>query len=110
MIAFLDASAIIYLIEGAEPFAGRLGANLAGLVREHAVLETAASRLSWMECRVRPVRDGAVETVAAFDSFFARTDLIWVDLTQDVVELATAIRIKHGLRAPDALQPRKPNW
>jgi predicted nucleic acid-binding protein len=30
--------------------------------------------------------------------------LVWVELTRDVVELAAAIRVKHGLRTPDALQ------
>jgi predicted nucleic acid-binding protein len=42
--------------------------------------------------------------VAAFDAFFARPDLAWVELSKDVVELATVIRIKYGLRTPDALQ------
>ena len=44
------------------------------------------------------------DTLAAFDAFFARPDLTWVELTRDVVELATAVRIQHGLRTPDALQ------
>ena len=43
-------------------------------------------------------------TLAKFDAFFARPDLVWVELTRDVVELAAAIRVKHGLRTPDALQ------
>ena len=43
-------------------------------------------------------------TLAAFDAFFARPDLAWVELTRDVVELAAAIRARHGLRTPDALQ------
>ncbi|MBK9608593.1 MAG: PIN domain-containing protein [Betaproteobacteria bacterium] len=46
--------------------------------------------------------DSAV--LAAFDAFFARTDLVWVELTRDVVELAAAIRVRHGLRTPDSLQ------
>lgn len=45
-----------------------------------------------------------LETLALYDAFFARNDLAWVDLTRDVVELAAAIRVKHGLRTPDALQ------
>ena len=64
----------------------------------------AASRLSWLECRVRPARNNEHATLAAFDAFFARPDLVWVELEKDVVELATAIRIKQGLRTPDALQ------
>ena len=104
MIAFLDASALIYLVEGAEPFASRLRSNLARTTVKHPGMGTAVSRLSWMECRVRPARHNALAILAAFDTFFARSDLIWVELDKDVVELATAIRIKHGLRTPDALQ------
>jgi len=29
---------------------------------------------------------------------------VWVELNREVVELATAIRVRHGLRTPDALQ------
>jgi len=104
VIAFFDASALIYLIEGAEPFAQRTRAQIARLTRRHRTLDAAVSRLSWLECRVRPARNNELDTLAAFDAFFARPDLVWVELTQDVVELATAIRVKHGLRTPDALQ------
>ena len=40
----------------------------------------------------------------AIDNFFARPGVRWVELTRDVVELAAVIRVKHGLRTPDALQ------
>ena len=39
-----------------------------------------------------------------FDAFFAQADLVWVELTAPVVELATQLRASHGLRTPDALQ------
>jgi len=104
VIAFFDASALIYLIEGAEPFAQRIRTQLARLVKRHRTLDAAVSRLSWLECRARPARNNQLETLAAFDTFFARPDLTWVELTRDVVELATAVRVKHGLRTPDALQ------
>jgi predicted nucleic acid-binding protein len=104
VIAFFDASALIYLIEGSPPFAQRLRAELSRWAKNHPDAGAAVSRLSWLECRVRPARDGDQETLAAFDAFFARPDLIWVELTRDVVELATAIRVRHGLRTPDALQ------
>jgi predicted nucleic acid-binding protein len=104
VIAFFDASALIYLIEGSEPFAGRVRNQLAVLAEAHPDMGAAVSRLSWLECRVRPMKndDGAV--LALFDAFFARPDLVWVELDRDVVELATAIRVRHGLRTPDALQ------
>jgi predicted nucleic acid-binding protein len=104
VIAFLDASALIYLVEGAEPFASRVRSSLSRLLQKNTETVTAVSRLSWMECRVRPSRNGEVAVLASFDAFFARPDLLWVELDKDVVELATAIRITHGLRAADALQ------
>lgn len=43
-------------------------------------------------------------TLASFDAFFARPDLICLELNREVVELATVIRVRHGLRTPEALQ------
>lgn len=104
MIAFFDASALIYLIEGKEPFANRVRAELAAATRKHAGLGSGVSRLTWLECRVGPMKSNDGAALEAFDAFFARPDLIWVELNKVVVELAAAIRVKHGLRTPDALQ------
>lgn len=104
MIAFFDANALIYLIEGSEPFASRAQASLAALEQAHPGIGTAVSRLSWLECRVGPMKANNLAVLTVFDAFFARPDLIWVELTRDVVELATVIRARHGLRTPDALQ------
>jgi predicted nucleic acid-binding protein len=104
VIAFFDASALICLVEGAEPFASRVRSELAQTTRKHPKMGAAVSRLSWLECRVRPARGNELAVVAAFDAFFARPELAWVELSKDVVELATVIRIKYGLRTPDALQ------
>ncbi len=104
MIAFFGANALIYRIEGAEPFAGQVNAALAEAAQAHPNMGAAVSRLSWLVCRIRPMRLDDHATLAAFDAFFTRPDLIWVELTKDVVELATAIRARHGLRTPDALQ------
>ncbi len=104
MIAFFDASALIYLVEGVPPFVERLRTGLSRWSRKHPDGAAASSRLSWLECRVRPARQGDRRTLAAFDAFFARPGLIWVELTRDVVELATAIGVRHGMRTPDALQ------
>ncbi|MEI7844096.1 MAG: PIN domain-containing protein [Gallionellaceae bacterium] len=104
MIAFFNASALIYLIEGAEPFATSVRAALAQAYEQHPNLGAAVSRLSWLECRVRPMRDNNHSTLAQFDAFFARSDLAWVEINQTVIELATVIRVRHGLRTPDAIQ------
>ena len=104
MIAFFDPSALIYLIEAEEPFASKLRGELAAAAARHPDLGSAVSRLTWLECRVGPMKANDHARLAAFDGFFAGPDLVWVELTREVVELAAAIRAKHGLRTPDALQ------
>ena len=104
MIAFFDANALIYLLEGKAPFADKVRRELATATKRHPDLGVAVSRLTWLECRVGPMQANDRSTLATFDAFFAQPDLLWVELTKDVVELAAAIRVKHGLRTPDALQ------
>ena len=104
MIAFFDASALICLIEGREPFAGSVRAAIRSLIGGHPDARIALSRLSWLECRVGPMRSNDAGLLAVYDAFFSRPDIVWVELTRDVVELAAAVRVRHGLRTPDALQ------
>lgn len=104
MIAFLDASALIYRMEGVEALATSVTAELPRIAKRHPGVRLAASRLTWLECRVKPMKDNNGALLAQYDAFFDRPDSIWVELTRDVVELAAAIRARHGLRTPDALQ------
>jgi len=73
------------------------------LADQHPDLNVAISRLTWLECRVGPMRRNDTAALGRYDVFFIRPDLMWVELTRDVVELAAAIRARHGLRTPDAL-------
>jgi predicted nucleic acid-binding protein len=104
VIAFFDASALIYLTEGREPFAAKIRKSLQTLSDRFPGVGTAVSRLSWLECRVGPMKSNDLNTLGRYDAFFARSDIIWIELNREVVELATAIRARHGLRTPDALQ------
>lgn len=104
MIAFLDANALIYRIEGQEPQASAVQSELSRLSRAHPGLRVALSRLSWLECRIGPMRRNDSATLARFDAFFALPDLIWLEMDCKAVELAAAIRARHGTRTPDALQ------
>ena len=104
MIAFFDASALIYLIEAREPFAGTVRATLSALASRHPDMGAAISRLSWLECRIGPMKADDSVTLARYDAFLARPDLVWVELTREVIELAAVVRVRHGLRTPDALQ------
>ena len=104
MIAFLDASALIYLVDGDSASRGAVQQVLQELAAEDPSLCLAASRLSLLECRVAPLRKGDQASLDRFDALFAQPDLLWVELTAAVVEQATRLRAQHGLRTPDALQ------
>ena len=104
MIAFLDASALIYLVDGDSASRGAVQQVLQELAAEDPSLCLAASRLSLLECRVAPLRRGDQASLDRFDALFAQPDLLWVELTAAVVEKATRLRAQHGLHTPDALQ------
>jgi len=104
LIAFLDASALIYLLEGEAPWASAVKHELQTLAHGQSGLAIAVSRLSVLECRVGPLRRGDQASLERFDGFFARGDLLWQELSPAVVDLATTLRANNGLRTPDALQ------
>jgi len=104
VIAFLDASALIYLVDGDEAWSGAVQQALQELAAADPSLAIAVSRLSVLECRVGPLRRGDQASLERFDALFAQPDLLWVELTAPVVEHATRLRALHGVRTPDALQ------
>ena len=104
MIAFLDASALIYLVDGEAPWAEATRATLRQLAAQAPDLALAVSRLSLLECRVAPLRRGDQACLDRFEALFAQPDLLVVELTAAVMERATQLRANHGLRSPDALQ------
>ena len=85
MIAFLDSSALIYLTEGHEPFAARMRAIVQSIAEQHRDVGLAISRLTWLECRVGPMKRDDAATLGHYDALFARPDLSWVEFTRDVV-------------------------
>ncbi|MCP9807132.1 PIN domain-containing protein [Cyanobium sp. T1B-Tous] len=103
MIAFLDASALIYLVDGEARWAEATQATLHQLAVKATDLPLAVSRLSLLECRVAPVRRGDQSCLDRFEELFSQPDLLVVELSSSVVELATQLRANHGLRTPDAV-------
>ena len=51
-----------------------------------------------------PAPWGDQASLDRFEALFAQPDLLVVELSASVVELATQLRANHGLRTPDALQ------
>ena len=101
MRLYLDANAIIYTIEGIPDFRR---AALAWLERaEVAGGAVITSRLSRLECRVKPLREGNTELLDRFESFFARRLLDLVEVSAQVIEHATELRATHNFKARDAI-------
>ena len=105
MLVFLDASAVIYLLEG-DPHTREATRQV---LRE---LETggseppalAVSALSRLECRVRPLREANAQALERLDAFFEDPGLSVIALDTAVLDRATELRARHGLRTPDAIQ------
>ena len=103
MIApYLDASAIIYLVEGAASARGLVAARIAG-AESDSNGRLLTSQLSRLECRVKPLRAYDASLLATYDAFFARGRLVVVDVTTTVIDRATELRVKYGFKTPDAL-------
>lgn len=101
MNIYLDASAIIYGIEGTEDLRGAVLAWITKTENSGGLFST--SRLSRLECRVLPLRRGQTELITRYDEFFLRRSLNVVDIGGSVIDLATDLRVGYGLKTPDAI-------
>lgn len=104
MFLFLDACIVIYWVEAADPFHSRLMTRLKELRKRAPELSFAVSRLSWIECLVKPLRESDDGIVAEYRAFFGAAQLRVVELTSHVVEHAAWLRSQSAIKTPDALQ------
>jgi predicted nucleic acid-binding protein len=79
-------------------------ATVQELVTLHPDAGFAVSRLSMLECLVKPLRDQNTGEIDRYRSFFASAGLQMVEVSSQVIETATLLRVRHGLRTPDAIQ------
>lgn len=61
------------------------------------------SQLSRLECRVKPLRAGDTALLATFDAFFTRARLVVAEVTAAVIDRATDLRARYGVKTPDAI-------
>jgi predicted nucleic acid-binding protein len=102
MRLYLDSCCIIYLIEGLPQFRDPVLNRLTQLEADSAgVLIT--SRLSRLECRVKPLRDQREDVLSRYDGFFLRRPLVLAEISASVVERAANLRALHGFKTPDAI-------
>lgn len=100
-LSYLDSCIIIYLLEGESAFHQRAKMALAEM--RFKGFRIAVSRLSHLECRVIPKRQGNLALLDQYEHFFAMPSLVWLDLSRDVFDIATDLRAFQNLKTPDAL-------
>lgn len=103
-MVFLDASAIIYLMEGDADIQATTRHTLAALRHSGAESLLAVSALSRLECRVRPLREYDQRLLERYEAFFADPGLAVIALDVEVLDRAAELRALYRLRTPDALQ------
>ncbi len=98
---YVDSNVVIRLIEGDAAARSPLEARLLPHRGKGPFLLT--SRLTRLECQVKPLRSSDVSLLAIYDAFFAGVEVSLLELTPDVLEKATEIRARLNLKTPDAI-------
>jgi len=104
VIIFLDANIIIYQVEAVAPFRDKVRAAITEILVQNPGSRFAVSRLSVLECLVKPVRDRNAPMIERYRSFFTTGDLNIAEIAPLVIERALLLRADNGLRTPDAIQ------
>jgi len=93
MLVYFDTVICIYAVEGAPSFQVR------ARVRRRAMRATgdqpAISDLTWLECRVKPIRLGDAVALADMEVFLTASDVARVPIAMAVYERAWQIRVFH---------------
>jgi len=95
--AYADACLLIYWVERSGPLA--LAATRWVLAQRDVTL--CVSPLTRLEVLVNPLRSGNEVLVAAYDTVLAQQE--WLPMGDEIFALALDLRVKHGLKTPDAL-------
>jgi predicted nucleic acid-binding protein len=101
MPVYLDSVVCIYAVEGAPSFQARAKARLAAL--RTAGDQPAISDLTWLECRIKPIRVGDATALADMEAFLTASDVLRVPMPTAVYERACRIRAAYNYKLADAL-------
>ena len=101
MLIYCDSVILIYFLDAVGPFNSRAVSRLAAL--QSSGDSIAVSELTRLECRVKPLRLGALKTLTDFDAFFTLPGIHLATISRAVFERATAIRAKYNFKLGDSL-------
>jgi len=99
---YLDACCLIYLLEGVPEWRSVVDARLRALLATPNV-GLMTSRLSLLECRTKPIRDGNLTVLAQYDALLSAHRMTLLEVTPGVIERATDLRARYHFKTPDAL-------
>jgi len=100
-LIYLDANIVIRLVEGDAATRAPLEERLAKFIGNPSSL--VKSRLTRMECLVKPLRIGDLLTDSQFEVFFNGMELKIIEISSGVIELATRLRTVYNSKTPDAI-------
>ena len=86
MLVYLDTVICVYAVEGSLSFQARARARLQAM--RAAGDQPALSDLTWLECRVKPIRLGDAVALADMEAFLTGSDVVRVALPTAVYERA----------------------
>ncbi len=98
---YLDSGIVMRLLEGSDDIRAPIVVRLRAIPVSERVLVT--SRLTMLECRCEPLRESRTEALKLYDAFFAQRKVRLKEVDSAIVDEATMIRAKVGLKVPDAI-------
>jgi uncharacterized protein len=101
MLVYLDSVICIYAVEGAPSFQARARARLTAMAA--AKDQPLISDLTWLECRVKPIRVNDAIALAEMEAFLSGSDVVRVSCPSPVFERACRIRAVHNFKLGDSL-------
>lgn len=99
---YLDACSIIYFVEASGAFHDALVAHFTKYEADPGT-RFLTSHISRLECRSKPLGDGDNELLARYDGFFKIKQMRLIDITGGVIERATELRARYGLKSIDSI-------
>jgi predicted nucleic acid-binding protein len=100
---FLDTSSVVYYVEAVPAFA-KVARVVFALIGEGQI-QGVVSPVTLAECVTLPIRLGQVELRQRFTDLLTGTDgILLVNIDAAIGQRAAELRIRYGLKLPDALQ------
>lgn len=99
---YVDANLIIYRVEQIEPYLSACASMWEAA--EQGRIHMFTSDLTLLEVSVKPIRDGNNFLASLYRTMFDNAiEISSIAITKDILEIAGALRAKHGLKSPDAI-------